>query len=82
MEHLADESTDLKLHAHLCSERYQGIQETFERLENRMDKLETKVDTIIKDFSIGQKNLKTTMITTSGSIIVAIIGLIGVLLMN
>lgn len=79
---LDDESTDLKLHAHLCSERYQGIQETFERLENRMDKLETKVDSFHKDFSDGQKNLKTTIITTFGSVLVALIGLVGVLLMK
>ena len=32
---LKDETTDLKLHAHLCAERYQGIQEHFDNLERR-----------------------------------------------
>lgn len=82
MEHLADESTDLRLHAHLCSERYKGIQEQFEQLENRMDKVETKIDSLREDYNDGNKSLKTTLITTGGSILVAIIGVIGILLMK
>lgn len=80
MEHLADESTDLKLHTHLCAERYKGIQEQFEQLENRMDKVENKLDSIRGVFEDGNKSLKTTMITTGGTIIVALITLLGVIL--
>ena len=82
MEHLADESVDLKLHTHLCAERYRGIQEQFERLENRMDSVDTKIDELHRDYNDGNKSLKTTLITTGGSILVAIIGVIGVILMK
>lgn len=82
MEHLADESVDLKLHTHLCAERYKGIQDQFERFENRMDSFDGKLDDLHRDYNDGNKSLKTTMITTGGSIIVAIIGLIGLILMK
>lgn len=82
MEHLADESVDLKLHTHLCAERYRGIQEQFVRLETRMDSVDSKIDELHRDYNDGNKSLKTTLITTGGSIIVAIIGVIGILLMK
>lgn len=82
MEHLADESTDLRLHAHLCSERYKGIQEQYERLEQRVESVEGKIDELKKEYNDGNKSLKTTLITTGGSILVAVIGVIGILLMK
>lgn len=82
MEHLADETTDLKLHTHLCAERYKGIQETFEQLETRIEKVEGKIDDLKQDYHNGNRSLKTTFITTGGSILVAIIGVIGILLMK
>lgn len=82
MEHLADESVDLKLHTHLCAERYRGIQEQYERLEQRVESVEEKIDELKKDYNDGNKSLKTTLITTGGSILVAIISVIGILLMK
>jgi len=82
MSDIRTEFNDLNLHATLCAERYKGIQDTFERLENRMEKVETKVDSIHTDFTEGQKSMKTTIITTFGSVLVALIGLLGVILMK
>ena len=82
MEHLADESVDLKLHTHLCAERYRGIQEQYERLESRVESVEGKLDDLKKDYHEGNSSLKTTLITTGGSILVAVIGVIGILLMK
>lgn len=75
-----DESEDLNLHVKLCSERYAGIQHEFQRLEYRMDKLEGKVDGIQKEIVNGQKSLKTVIISTFGTIAVALLGLLGLLL--
>lgn len=80
MEHLQDESTDLKLHAHLCSERYKGIQEQFEQLEKRMDNVEKKIDEVHRDINDGNKSMKTTIIGGAVSIVVALIGVIAVIL--
>jgi hypothetical protein len=82
MKHLQDESVDLKLHTHLCAERYQGIQNQFERLETRMDSFDTKMDELSRDYNDGNKSLKNTLVTTGGTIIVSIIGVIGILLMK
>jgi uncharacterized protein (DUF342 family) len=82
MEHLADESTDLKLHTHLCAERYKGIQEQFVHLESRIKKVEDKIDELKQDYNDGNRSLKNTLITTGGSILVALIGVIGVVLMQ
>ena len=64
------ESEDLELHVSICHERY--IQ-----LDNRLQNLEVEVKEVKKDVIDGQKSLKTTIITTSGSIIVAILTLLG-----
>lgn len=74
-----DESTDLKLHAHLCAERYKGIGDQFQRFEQRMDSLENKMDTLHKDFVEANKSMRSTIITTFGSVLVALIGLISLL---
>ena len=77
---LQDETTDLKLHAHLCAERYEGIQEKFENLEKRLDRVENKVDDIRDEINEGNKSMKTTMIGAAVSIIVALLGVVGTIL--
>jgi len=73
---LKDETTDLKLHAHLCAERYQGIQDHFDNLERRMDRVEGKVDLLKDEINNGNKTMKSTVIGAAVSIVVAMIGMV------
>ena len=73
---LRDETTDLKLHAHLCAERYEGIQHNFEQLEKRMDKVEEKVDNLKDAIHEGNKSMKSVIIGSAGTIVVALIGVV------
>lgn len=68
------ERESLEAHVDLCAMRYQ-------QLDDRLKKVEDSLTEIRKDVIDGQKSLKKTIITTSGSIIVAILGLIGTILM-
>jgi hypothetical protein len=68
------EKESLEAHVDLCALRYQ-------QMDNRLQKVEDSLIEIRKDVLDGQKSLKKTIITTSGSIIVGILGLIGTILM-
>ncbi len=68
------EKESLEAHVDLCALRYQ-------QMDNRLQKVEDSLVEIRKDVLDGQKSLRKTIITTSGSIIVAILGLIGTILM-
>ena len=70
----AHERENLEAHVDLCAVRYH-------HLEKRLESLENSVNEIKKDVVEGQKSLKKTIIATSGSIIVAILTLIGSILM-
>lgn len=69
------EKTSLEAHVDLCAMRYQ-------QLDTRLNILEQKVDHLAVEISNSNSSLKTTMVTTSGTIIVGIIGLIATLLMK
>ncbi len=68
-----NETKDLELHVNLCHLRYQ-------QLEQRLTKLEEDVGEIKQDIINGHKSLKATIITTAGTIIVALVGLIAAIL--
>lgn len=67
------ERTSLEAHVDLCALRYG-------QLDQRLTSLEYKMDAVQKDILEGQKSLKTTIITSSGTIVVALIGIIGTIL--
>jgi hypothetical protein len=67
------EKTSLEAHVDLCALRYA-------QLDSRLTSLEQKMDAVQKDILDGQKSLKTTIITSSGTIAVALIGIIGTIL--
>jgi len=66
---LADESKDLTVHVNVCAERYRGIEERFESLEN-------KVDTIHTDVTEGNKTTRNIVIASTVTIVLSILGLI------
>lgn len=82
MEHLHDESTDLKLHTHLCAERYRGIQEQFEALEQRLDRVEKKVEQIRDEIRTGNQSMMKVLVGTAGTIIASLLSTIVVILLN
>lgn len=69
------ENESLPAHTAICAQRYK-------QLDLRLINLETKMDSVQKDILDGQKSLKTTIITSASSIVVALIGVIGTILMK
>jgi uncharacterized protein Yka (UPF0111/DUF47 family) len=82
VEHLHDESEDLKLHTHLCAERYKGIQEQFEVLEQRLDRVEKKVDNIHEDIRNGNASMTKVLVGTAGTVIAGLLSTIVVILLQ
>jgi hypothetical protein len=72
---LAAEKQNLELHVDLCAQRYLLLEKRLGIMEVKMDKLN---DDIIK----GQKSLSTVLITSSGTILAGLIGLITTILMK
>lgn len=69
------ENESLPAHVSICSQRYK-------QLELRLVTLEVKMDSVQKDLIESQKSLKTTIITSASSIVVALLGVIGTILMK
>jgi septation ring formation regulator EzrA len=88
---MSKEAEDLATHVEICAIRYQGIQEQFTVIEDRMDRIETDIREIKasnqRNFDEIKQMLATKMaanqqaiIAASGTIIVALIGFLGYLL--
>ncbi len=84
----AGEKDDLELHVELCAERYHRLEEKFSHVESRLDDLHSEFaafkNTSERNFSelksmIGEGKDKkfATMVTTTGTIIVALLGMMG-----
>ena len=69
------EKQSLEAHVDLCAMRYG-------QLDGRLEKVEQSLEEIRKDVIDGQKSLRNTIITTTGAIIVAILGLCGTIFMH
>jgi hypothetical protein len=69
------ENESLPAHTAICAQRYKQV-------DLRLISLETKMDAIQKDILAGQKSLKTVIINSAASIIVALLGVIGTILMK
>lgn len=67
------EKTSLEAHVDLCALRYG-------QLDLRLTSLESKMDAVQKDILDGQKSLKTTIINSAVSIVIAVLGIIGTIL--
>lgn len=90
---MSKEAEDLQTHVEICALRYQGIQDQMERIDLRFDKLETEFKdmsaTTSKNFAEikeliekKQGSNQQALITAAGTIIVALIGFLGYLLMH
>jgi energy-converting hydrogenase Eha subunit F len=68
-----NESEDLELHVSICQERYKQLDDRMARVEQDL----TEVKQQVKD---SNASIRTTIITTTGTILVAIIAVIGTIL--
>ena len=67
------EKTSLEAHVDLCQMRYA-------QLDNRLASVERKIDQIQSEIIANKKSLATVIITSAGTIVVALIGVVTVLL--
>ena len=69
------EKQSLEAHVDLCAIRYQN-------LDNRMDKIEKKVEAIHEDITEGNKSMTKVLIGSAGTIVAGLLSSIVVLLMS
>jgi hypothetical protein len=85
---MSKEAEDLATHVEICAIRYQGIQEQFTVIEDRMDRIETDIREIkasnqrnfdeIKQMLTDAKDQKfNTVVATAGGIVIALLGMLG-----
>lgn len=67
------EKTSLEAHVDLCAMRYQ-------QLDLRLKALEVMMTSVQKDITESSKSLKGVIITSSTTIVVALVGVIGTIL--
>jgi hypothetical protein len=67
------ERTNLDLHVDLCAQRYL-------LLEKRLTTVEAKVDGLSESIKKSSSSISTVVITSAGTVVCGILGLIGVLL--
>ena len=69
---------EIQSHEAVCEERYQNIVDMFQRLEARLDKIDSEVDTIRDLATTGRASLKTLL--WIGGVTVTIISLLTMIL--
>ncbi|CAB4137417.1 hypothetical protein UFOVP322_38 [uncultured Caudovirales phage] len=69
------ENESLPAHTAICAQRYK-------QLDLRLINLETKMDSVQQDILQGQKSLKTTIITSTSTIVASLLGVIVTILMK
>lgn len=67
------ERTNLDLHVDLCAQRYL-------LLEKRLNTVEVKVDGLAAQIQKSSSSISTVVVTSAGTVVCSILGLIGVLL--
>jgi hypothetical protein len=69
------ERTNLDLHVDLCAQRYT-------LLEKRLEIVESKVDSLAQQIQKSSSSISTVIITSAGTVVCSVLGLIGVILMK
>jgi len=69
------ERENLEAHVDMCEQRYIN-------LESRLDKIETKVESIHVDMIIGQKSMTKVLVGTAGTIVAGLLSTIVVILLQ
>jgi chromosome segregation ATPase len=69
------ERENLEAHVDLCATRYQA-------LEYRLGTIETKVESIHADIQKGNSSMSKVIITSAGTVVAGLLGLIATILMK
>jgi|TARA_B110000914_G_scaffold217226_1_gene223092 hypothetical protein len=69
------ERQSLEAHVDLCAIRYDA-------LDNRLSKVETKIDNIHDDMIEGQKSITKVLIGTAGTVVASLISIVIVILLQ
>ena len=69
------ERQSLEAHVDLCAIRYDA-------LDNRLSKVETKIDNIHDDMIEGQKSITKVLIGTAGTVVASLLSIVIVILLN
>lgn len=69
------EKQSLEAHVDLCALRYQ-------QLDNRMTKLENKVDKVYAEIQNGNKAMTKVIVTTAGTVVAGLLSTIVVILLK
>ena len=88
---MSQEENDLATHVEICAIRYKRIEEKFDDIEQRISKIENQVTDLKTQTQQGFAEIKvllerqnssrsTALVTAIGSIVVAVIGVIGYLI--
>jgi predicted nucleic acid-binding protein len=88
---MSKEETDLATHVEICAIRYQGIQEKIDGLTERLDNVESKINTLGKEIQSNFARIELALekasakrdvqlIATLGTVAVAVISVIGYLI--
>ena len=90
---MTQEENNLAAHVEICAIRYKGIEEKMDALEKRLDKVEDTLSSLKTQNEQNFTEIKvllernaaskqTTLITAIGSIVVAVVGVIGYLIVK
>lgn len=88
---MSQEERDLVTHVEICAIRYQGIHDKIHNIEQRLTELESSVDNLKNQMQLGFSEIKLLLerqrnsaviqvVATGGTVVAALLGLIGFLL--
>lgn len=88
---MSQEETNLAAHVEICALRFKGIEQKMENLEKRLDKVEDTLTSLKTQTEQGFTEIKlllerqntnryTTLLSVIGSIVVAVVGVVGYLI--
>jgi len=90
---MTTEAEDLNLHISLCEQRYKALEVRLDAVEQRLSKVEDQIADVKQQMHAGFSEIKvmlernssqraTNLVATIGSIVVAVIGVIGYLVVR
>ena len=79
IETLDGEKTSLDLHVQLCAQRYAQLMGKFDVVDERLDRIESMLETIAKTITVDRTDTLKTYLGWAGVAITTLVGLVGFL---
>jgi hypothetical protein len=73
------ERTSLAAHVDLCAQRYAQLMDKFDVVDDRLDRIESVLETIAKTISTDKTETLKTYLAWSGVVITGLFGMVGFL---